>query len=69
MEGIMSKNKTQKANSPEQTVDVLYQRMGNRWFAFSLINDEVFVGSLDSEEIAPTADARDELVFKKSGNS
>lgn len=34
-----------------QTVEVLYQRMGDRWFAFSLINDEVFVGSISQEEL------------------
>jgi hypothetical protein len=33
-------------------VEVLYQKMGDRWFAFSLIEDEVFVGSLTPEELA-----------------
>jgi hypothetical protein len=33
------------------TVEVLYQKMGSRWFAFSLVNDEVFVGSISQEEI------------------
>lgn len=32
--------------SNDQTVEVLYQKMGNRWFAFSLIDEEVF-GSRD----------------------
>ncbi len=33
------------------TVEVLYQKMGDRWFAFSLIENEVFVGSISQEEI------------------
>ena len=32
-------------------VEVLYQKMGARWFAFSLINDEVFVGSIGQDEL------------------
>ena len=42
--------------SSGETVDVLYQKMGNRWFAFSLIDDEVFVGSLSEEEINGVAE-------------
>lgn len=33
------------------SVEVLYQKMGARWFAFSLVNEEVFVGSITQEEI------------------
>lgn len=40
-------NKDVKNNGlQDQTVEVLYQRMGDRWYAFSLIDDEVFVGSI-----------------------
>jgi len=35
----------------EQTVEVLYQKMGNRWFAFSVQGEDVFVGSISQEEI------------------
>lgn len=35
----------------EETVEVLYQRLGDKWFAFSLIEDEVFIGSLTPDEI------------------
>ncbi len=40
-------------NSDEkaQTVDVLYQKMGDRWYAFSLVGEEVFMGSLSENEI------------------
>lgn len=33
------------------TVEVLYQKMGDRWFAFSLVDDEVFVGSISQDEV------------------
>lgn len=42
-----SKNETQNKDN----VEVLYQKMGNRWFAFSLVGDEVYVGSITQSEI------------------
>jgi hypothetical protein len=36
------------------TVEVLYQKMGDRWFAFSLIGDEVFLGSITEKELEST---------------
>ena len=42
------------ANNSKKTksnVEVLYQKMGNRWFAFSLVGDEVYVGSITPAEI------------------
>ena len=35
----------------ETTSEVLYQKMGNRWFAFSLIDDEIYVGSITQDEV------------------
>ncbi len=35
----------------DPTVEILYQKMGDRWFAFSMIDDEVFVGSITQEEL------------------
>ena len=35
----------------QNTVEVLYQKMGDRWFAFSVIEDEVFVGSIPQSEL------------------
>lgn len=37
--------------TPNGMIEVLYQKMGDRWFAFSLIDDEVFVGSISQDEI------------------
>ena len=48
---ISSDTITSEQNIKTDTVEVLYQKMGDRWFAFSLIDDEVFVGSLTQEEI------------------
>ncbi len=39
----------------DQMVEVLYQKMGDRWFAFSLIDDEVFVGSITEGELKPAS--------------
>jgi hypothetical protein len=48
----MKDTKTDSKNkSASATVEVLYQKMGNRWFAFSLVNNEVFVGSITQQEI------------------
>jgi len=41
-----------EASSNDSTVEVLYQRLGSKWYAFSLVNDEVFFGSLSPEEIS-----------------
>lgn len=72
----MSKsNKAQNiknTNNAEQTVEVLYQKMGDRWFAFSLIDDEVFVGSLTEEEVMEKkseARNRNSKAYKIAGNS
>ncbi len=43
---------TQGRNVKEdQTVEVLYQKLGDRWYAFSLIKDEVFMGSITQGEL------------------
>ena len=39
------------AKQGDQTVQVLYQKMGDRWFAFSLIGSEVFMGSISQSAI------------------
>lgn len=45
-------DQAQARNAPAaETVEVLYQKLGNRWYAFSLINDDVFVGSINPEEL------------------
>jgi hypothetical protein len=37
--------------SNERVEEVLYQRIGDRWYAFSEINGEVFFGSIDPDQM------------------
>jgi len=48
-------NKNNSGMTQDRVVEVLYQKMGDRWFAFSLIDDEVFVGSIDQNKINESA--------------
>jgi hypothetical protein len=49
--GEHPENEPNSEENSKSTVEVLYQKMGDRWFAFSLIDDEVFVGSIAQGEI------------------
>ena len=45
-----SKNiKAEQAKSDEQTVKVLYQKLGTRWYTFSVIDDEVYMAAIPPE--------------------
>jgi hypothetical protein len=54
----MSASKTVKQNSDttnnanDQYVDVLYQKLGENWFAFSLIDNEMFMSPVSDDRIA-----------------
>lgn len=39
------------SDAAAHTVDVLYQKIGNRWYAFAENGDDVFVGSMSEDEI------------------
>lgn len=39
-------------NKNGSTVEVLYQRMGDRWYAFSLVGEDVFFGTVDPQAMA-----------------
>jgi hypothetical protein len=44
------KNKSNtNTTSNELDVDVLYQKLGDKWFAFSLIGDEVFMAPISED--------------------
>ncbi len=49
--------KNNKKNEPvmDDSVEILYQKLGERWFAFSVVNGEVFWGSVDEKEIESAA--------------
>lgn len=55
-----------------KTVEILYQKLGGRWFAFSLIDEEVFVGSVTQEEVEyvriRTAVPKGKTLFKRISN-
>jgi hypothetical protein len=44
-----------------QKVDVLYQRIGNRWYAFSAQNNDVFFGAIP-DEVLSELENRDENI-------
>ena len=56
----LNQKKAPKKMSSTDTVEVLYQKMGDRWFAFSMKDDEVFVGSISQQEIDESADVKSE---------
>ena len=45
-------NTTSNNSAGDQFVDVLYQKLGENWFAFSLIDDEVFMSPVSDDKIA-----------------
>ena len=57
----------QKNNA--QNVEVLYQKMGSRWFAFSIVEGEVFMGSISQEEIDRLEAKEATDTFLINGNS
>ena len=51
----MSAKSAKKANSTaqnhDQEVEVLYQKLGDQWYAFSMIDEEVFMSPVAEEQI------------------
>ena len=45
------KGSNSTSNIDDQFVDVLYQKLGDNWFAFSLIDDDVFMSPITEEKI------------------
>lgn len=52
---VNGKGATSRSTTGEREVEVLYQRLGDRVFAFSLVDDEVFFGAVPAEAIDETA--------------
>lgn len=63
------KNSAQNQNATDKNVEVLYQKMGNRWFAFSVVEGEVFMGSISQEEIDECEAREAANTFGISGNT
>jgi len=49
---MKTKNTNKQNGNNEMDVEVLYQKLGDRWFAFSLVGDEVFMAPVPEEAIA-----------------
>jgi hypothetical protein len=49
------------AEDTAQTVEILYQKMGDRWYAFSLVGDDVFMGSVTQDEVNQAASASEAI--------
>jgi hypothetical protein len=50
----MSQNNTSKTNTKnniETEVEVLYQKLGNTWYAFSMVGDDVYSCPISEEQI------------------
>lgn len=50
-----SSNKTEKLDLTQgagaTTADVLYQRIGGKWYAFSVVDDEVYMSPISEDQI------------------
>ena len=44
-------NPKSKAQNQECDVDVLYQKLGDTWYAFSIIDEEVFMSPISDDKI------------------
>lgn len=44
-------NNSSDSPAKEREADVLYQKLGGKWYAFSLVDDEVFMGAVTEEQI------------------
>lgn len=64
-----AKNQTKNYTNSNETVEVLYQKMGDRWFAFSCIDEDVFVGSISQEEINQAETGNNSKLHRRSGNT
>jgi|GEM_PF-1248296 len=61
----ISVNNLNAVKASDGQVEVLYQKMGDRWFAFSLIDDEVFLGSVTQAEVE-SAGAKDSKITESN---
>jgi hypothetical protein len=66
---IQKNTAANNARNTDKNVEVLYQKMGNRWFAFSVVEGEVFMGSISQEEIDALEAREAAKLFNVSGNT
>jgi hypothetical protein len=61
---IMTGVNNKLSQEADKTVEVLYQKLGDRWFAFSLVDDEIFVGSITQTDIDSSTKVSPHLSLK-----
>lgn len=48
----MSKTSNKNSQSAQNEIEVLYQRLGDKWYAFSVVGEEVLYGAVPSEALS-----------------
>lgn len=50
---IMSASKDLKVSKPAQEfeADILFQRLCGKWYAFSMVNEDLFVGTIPDDQV------------------
>ena len=54
-----------EARASGKTMEVLYQKMGGRWYAFTVFEEDVYVGEVDPDTVETVADIYQEDVKKQ----
>lgn len=54
--------KKQNPNSDYVMADVLYQRLGNQWYAFTEKDGEVFMGPVDEDTVEDRQEQDDTMI-------
>jgi hypothetical protein len=55
--------KKQNRNSDHSMAHVLYQKLGDQWYAFTEVDGDLFMGKLENEEIPAEVLATEENNF------
>jgi hypothetical protein len=56
-------------NKDQKEVEVLYQKIGAKWYAFSVVGDEIFTGSLSEDELTKAGEVGIEKYFEINESS
>lgn len=51
MSAKSAKKPNSTAQNHDQEVEVLYQKLGDQWYAFSMIDDEAFMSPVTEDQI------------------
>jgi hypothetical protein len=65
----MAANSKNLKSSNEKDVDVLYQKLGNTWYAFSIVEDEVFMSPVSEDTLNGIKDSNHEALYNDTGSA